>query len=76
MLSSYLSITIYKNYDRKINIELANKDWKIVDNSLENINIFQNKNDSYNELLTRLIIEVEIAEDLSEFIKTEYERLK
>lgn len=196
ILSSYLSITIYKNYDRKINIELANKDWKIVDNSLENIkntmdsitspnenfewwelkdfniddetyknslnslvadvrmcysyhnydsiytdgvefrkfrnkkeittkeleklnfylsnyscldkiytynlikisdnkensnkfiskisdvvslynsNIFQNKNASYNELLTRLIIEVKIAEDLSEFLKTEYERLK
>jgi len=196
ILSSYLSITIYKNYDRKINIELANKDWKIIDNSLENIknnmgpitnpdanfiwwelkdfdiddeiykqslnslvadvrncylyhnhdsiytsaieykkyrdkkeitskelenlnfnltyascldnfdeyqtilianneqntnrfmskinvinsiynsNIFQNKNASYNELLTRLIIEIKITEDLSEFIKTEYERLK
>lgn len=196
ILSSYLSITIYKNYDRNINIEVANKDWKIIDNSLKNIknnmdsitspnenfewwelkdfniddetyknslnslvtdvrmcymhhnhdsiytpgvefrefrtkkeittkelenlnfylsnyscldkiytynlikisdnkentnkfiskindvvslynsNIFQNKNASYNELLTRLIIEVEIAEDLSEFLKTEYERLK
>jgi len=196
ILSSYLSITIYKNYDRNINIEVANKDWKIIDNSLKNIknnmdsitrlnenfkwwelkdfniddetyknslnslvtdvrmcymhhnhdsiytsgvefrkfrdkkeitlkelenlnfhlsnyscldkiytynlikisdnkentnkfiskindvvslynaNIFQNKNASYDELLTRLIIEVEIAEDLSEFLKTEYERLK
>lgn len=196
ILSSYLSITIYKNYDRKIDIELANKDWEIVDNSLKNIknnmdsitspnenfewwelkdfniddetyknslnslvanvrmcylyhnhdsiyttgvefrkfrnkkeitskelenlnfylsnyscldnldkyqtilisnnkenankfisktndvvslynsNIFKNKNASYSELLTRLIIEIKIAEDLSEFIKTEYERLK
>ena len=37
ILSSYLSITIYKNYDRNINIEVANKDWKIIDNCLKNI---------------------------------------
>lgn len=44
--------------------------------TLYNSNIFQNKNASYSELLTRLIVEIEIAEDLSEFLKLEYERLK
>ena len=33
-LSSYLSITVYKNYDKKIDIQLSNQIWNTYDDSL------------------------------------------
>lgn len=40
------------------------------------IEIFNNKNATYNELLLRKIIEVHYIEDISEFLVEEYNRLK
>lgn len=37
ILSSFLSIIIYKNYNNKIDIQLSNQSWDSYDNSLENI---------------------------------------
>ena len=67
----YQTILIANNKDN------ANRFLSKINNihELYNSYIFKNKNATYNELLTRLILEVKIAEDLSEFIKNEYERL-
>ena len=40
------------------------------------IEIFNNKNATYNELLLRKIMEVHYIEDISEFLVEEYNRLK
>ena len=71
-LEEYQTILISKDKENSDRFLRKIDDVVLVYNSY----FFHNNNAAYDELLTRLIIEIKIAEDLSEFIKTEYERLK
>lgn len=58
-------------YSRNIFLKELNKI-----NTIKSTELFVNKHASYNELLLRKTMEVHMIEDLSEFIKEEYNRLR